>query len=95
MTFDLRLGRRAKEAGMNLAAANKSDLLERARTIAISIASRKGEVTADDVVAELGESLGNAAGSLFRGKQWRFTGRWRQSPRASNHAHQNRVWELQ
>ena len=59
-----------------------------------------GTVTMDTVSLEMQarglhpEMLGNAAGSVFRGKDWRFTGRWEKSARVSNHARVNRVWEL-
>jgi hypothetical protein len=35
--------------------------------------------------------LGNAAGSVFRGKEWRFTGRYIKSSRVSRHANENKL----
>lgn len=100
--FDAAASAQAKEAGMLQAATNKASLLEhargRARAIARSRANR--EVTADDVARALEAdgisvfALGNAAGSLFRGAEWEWTGRWQPSERV--HAHRNplRVWRL-
>jgi hypothetical protein len=70
-----------------------------ARDIARQLARRIPDgITADDVqqaLAILGyELLGNAAGGIFRGREWVFTGRWRKSARVTNHGHQNRVWRL-
>lgn len=39
-------------------------------------------------------ALGNAAGSLFRGKEWESTGGFRASRRTSNRGHLVRVWRL-
>jgi hypothetical protein len=37
--------------------------------------------------------LGNAWGSIFRGKEWECIG-WRKSTRVSNHARAIRIWRL-
>jgi len=96
--FDLELGKQFKEEGMDLAATNDADLLNVGRAIALDIAAKRGEVTADDVQEELlrrtGRNLRNAAGSLFRGGDFFFTGEFRQSRRTANHAHCYRVWRL-
>lgn len=73
-------------------------LLEEAQCTAIAIAKQKGEVTADDVVAafnqvgvDLPGTIGNAMGSLFRGRHWRHAGT-KSSTRITNHARLMRVW---
>jgi hypothetical protein len=91
-----------KELGMEQAASAKNKLLaqcrEACKQAALGRADRTG--TADDSAAFLvsigmaPDSLGNAAGSLFREDCWEFTGRMEPSTRASNHRHINRVWEL-
>lgn len=90
----------AKEAGMQQASANKASLLAYARGVAVELARARSDrlVTADDVQQELvnrgvsAHALGNAAGSLFKGDDWQWTGRWVMSRRV--HAHRNplRVW---
>lgn len=96
--FDAAESRRRKERGMALAADAVPTLLARARHLAVGVAVRKGEVTADDVSEWLElngyPDLGPAAGSLFRGPEWEFTGRFVQSTRKTNHARLLRVWRL-
>ena len=96
--FSLPEALRLKERGMKQAADNDPTTLELAREIAKRVARIHGTVTADDVQLRLDEAgfgpLGNAAGSLFRGKDWEFTGEWRTSDRITNHARCNRVWRL-
>jgi hypothetical protein len=98
--FDISEGEQRKESGIEFAATLRATLLQRAREAAYAIASECGEVTADDVFLRLeaqgfdASQLGNAAGSMFRGDVFEFTGHWRKSQRVSNHAHQNRVWRL-
>lgn len=95
--FDLAKAERLKTAGMKTASENRKDELDYAKQVAVRIAQTQGTVTADDVQRVLldeGIQLGNAAGSLFRGNQWLFTGEWRKSERTTNHARQNRVWAL-
>jgi hypothetical protein len=101
-TFDLEKGEKCKEEGLAQAALppSRKQLLELARLCAIRIANRFGEVTYDDVFYEMirqgldPTALGNAAGSIFRGNEFIFTGRWEKSRRVSNHARVNRVWRL-
>lgn len=98
--FDDQLSEAAKVRGMEEAAKAKKDLLAYARKIAVEVAESRQDRTcnADDVQAVLEKrgigvlTLGNAAGSLFRGGKWVFTGRFVKSARI--HAHKNllRVW---
>lgn len=100
--FDLRLGQALKEAGLQAASDAKADLLALGRAYVRRAALGRADrsATADDAAVGLvaaglpADALGNAAGALFRGRDWRFTGRWEKSSRTTNHAHQNRVWEL-
>ena len=96
--FNLPEALRRKDEGMKQAAARDMTLLDYARRLARIVAETYGTVTADDVQLRLDEygcgPLGNAAGSLFRGAEWEFTGDWRTSDRISNHARMNRVWRL-
>jgi len=95
--FDLTAGELAKEQGMSQAE-EASNSIDAARLIAVAVAKSRGSVTADDVQRELVrlglDPLGASAGSLFRGSEWEFTGRWVKSERVSNHARVNRVWRL-
>ena len=98
--FDLLEANQLKETGMtNAMNGSKHLLLDRARHVAKQIAMLRDSrtVSADDVfkaLAEEGitESLGNAAGSLFRGSEWEFTGERIKSRRISNHAREIKVW---
>lgn len=99
--MDLALGRQARDDGMALAAARRSTVLDLARRFARQVAMAREDrtCTADDVrvcLAEVGldEALGNAAGSVFRTPDWRFTGHWVASCSVGNHARHIRVWRL-
>lgn len=97
--FDAKKGEQLKDEGMDKAACNRDFDLAIARNTAVMIAQGRQDrsCTADDVqrvLIERGISLGNAAGSIFRGKRWRFTGRFVKSQRVSNHASIRRVWQL-
>jgi hypothetical protein len=96
--FDAAESRRRKAHGMAIAEDAADSLLTRAREYARTKALFSGEVTADDVSQWLEgvclPDLGPAAGSLFRGKEWEFTGRFIQSTRKTNHARLLRIWRL-
>ncbi len=97
--FDLAEAERHRDAGIGVAAENRSEILHRAkiiaREIALSRASR--ECDSDDVARRLtkGErkALGNAAGAIFRGDDWRFV-RYKTCERINAHARTIRVWKL-
>jgi hypothetical protein len=100
-TFDLKEGERRKEEGLARAETlSRKQLLETARLYALRIARRSGTVTYDDVFIEMlrdgldPAALGNAAGGVFRGREFMFTGGWEKSRRMSNHARVNRIWSL-
>lgn len=94
--FNLPEGEGRREEGMALARHNRARTLHVARMIARYLGRKQHLVSADDVqrlMIQYGQGpLGNAAGSLFRGDEWEFTGEWTKSSRVSNHAHQNRIW---
>lgn len=100
--FDETKSEAAKVAGMATAANNRHVVLEIARNLAQKIASAKSHRTchADEVYAELPKlgydpaELGPAAGSIFAGKAWEFTGVRVKSKRVSNHSREIKVWRL-
>ena len=76
-----------------------ADVLEDARTLARLHATRYGTVTADIVGRLMKErydidTIGPAAGALFRGSEWEFTGQRVLSSRVSNHSREIKVWRL-
>ena len=82
-----------------LAKLNSADVLALARQIARELARRWGTVNADIVGKHIKEhyeidSIGPAAGALFRGPEWEFTGQRVLSSRASNHSREIKVWRL-
>lgn len=96
--FDHSESQRLKEKGMALAADANVDLLRIARDIAKQIAKRRlGLCNADEVGRELkrrgiADSLGPAAGALFKGKEWEWTGKRIKSSRITNHGRELKVW---
>ena len=91
-------GLAAKAEGMQGAADAKSDLLNKARMLAATHAADHGTVTMDDVATMMEKcglpELGPAAGSVFKGSEWEFTGQRVLSTRAKNHARELKVWRL-
>lgn len=87
-------------AGMGHAAESRKELLAIARSVALRLARYGRAITADDVVEGLVDAgydvhcLGNSAGSLFKGGEWKWTGEWRKSRRRHAHANLLRVWKL-
>lgn len=97
--FDAKESERRKQEGMALAAANKLTELELARKVATDYAKKHGTCHADQVGMILKNqyginTLGPATGSIFRTKEWVFTGLWVKSQRKSNHSRMIRVWRL-
>jgi hypothetical protein len=82
-----------------LAKLESAGLLALARIVARQLAERWGTVNADHVGHEMKkrygiDSIGPAAGSLFRGPEWEFTGQRVLSSRVSNHSREIKVWRL-
>ena len=94
--FDSNLAEAAKIQGMHLAASNRSGWLQLARDMAIKLAMQSPNrvVNADQVQKALLATypdyhpslLGPAAGSIFRGRNWKNTQVLARSIRVSNHA---------
>ena len=99
VTFSRSLSQLAKEHGLQSSADSRKRILDTAKEVARSLARMHGRVDADMVQAELmqigitPEDLGNAAGSIFRGKHWRCVGR-KPSTRVSRHGNEIRIWSL-
>lgn len=98
--FDEKRGEKLKQQGMEQAADNARDYLHIAREVAQEIAKGRFDrcVTADDVgrvmKVDYGiDTLGPAAGSLFKTNNWKWTGEFRKSKRVTNHSRLLRVWQ--
>ena len=95
IAFDPLRGQQLKDEGMARAALARAGALADARRLAVRIALGRASQTATaDDVARSYPDLGPAAGSLFKGRDWVWTGEWAASRRASNHRRHNRVWRL-
>ncbi len=100
--FSLPQGKRKKAEGMTASARARNELLEEARDIARHIGRYSPEhlCTSDDVAQTFLQrglkyaDLGNAAGSIFKGKEWEFSGRYTKSRRVSAHARDIKIWRL-
>ena len=103
--FNMMDGTVHKAQGMEAAAINRSEVLQVARESAVWVATNgtplSRTVTSDDVAYRMQylgyhySDLGNAAGSIFKEKQWRFTGERIQSRRPAAHAREIKVWRLE
>ncbi len=97
--FDYAQSIQERDKGMELASNKRQNALLGCKLIAISIAQIKGKATADDVRKEYEyrggnwSDLGNAAGSIFKGKQWQCVG-FENSTVTTSHARALRVWKL-
>lgn len=95
--FNHRASARLKREGMQRAANKRRENLEMARDYARLCARKYGTVHADIVgrwTVRRGIDLGPAAGSLFKGKEWEWTGEWVKSSRTTNHGRMLRLWRL-
>ncbi len=99
-TSDINSAAELRDRGIEIAAENNPTLLEKARIAAREIALERGEVTSDDVFqrmylrGEHPELLGNAAGSVFRGSEWNWTGKVVPSERINARCRLIRIWRL-
>lgn len=87
-----------KASGMEIAASRNTDL-QIARDIAKELCIKNGETEADSVGKVLFDrhgisTLGPAAGSIFAGNEFEFTGQFVKSVRKSNHSRLLRIWKL-
>jgi hypothetical protein len=99
--FDAARGEQLKFDGMAMAAANNQHVLKLARSVAkeVALGRASGTATSDDVGKILAlryeiPGMGPAAGSLFKTKEWEWTGDFVKSTRVSNHSRLIRVWRL-
>ncbi len=92
---------RAKHRGIRKAANSKPKELAVCRKIAVRIAKRRISncCTANDVAWELNkrdidmnEYLDHAAGALFKGSNWQWTGQFRKSTRVRSHSNLLKQW---
>jgi hypothetical protein len=96
--YDLKSESTAKEQGIVQAVKGHTEVFIVARKLAVQLAKANGTVNADlvqDDLAKLGYAsadLGNAAGALFRGKNWKYV-RTQKSARKGNHLRDIKVWE--
>jgi hypothetical protein len=82
-----------------LAKLDSADILTLARQCAHDWATTHCTVNADQVGRMMMDlhgidSIGPAAGALFRGAEWEFTGQRVLSSRVSNHSREIKVWRL-
>ncbi len=97
--FDYAETQRHAEAGIAIAAENNATVLHQVKEIARELGRKQIFVNADDVQREMAkrkirsETLGNAAGSVFKGREWRFAGRYVASERIASHGRMIRVWQ--
>lgn len=89
----------AKTQGMAAAASAQPSALALARIVAKELCRTYGECTSDDVGQVLAgrygiESLGPAAGSIFKSGDFLATGRYRKSERVANHSRLLTIWRL-
>ena len=97
--FDYEESKTRRDTGMLSAAQGRMKALTKARAIAVELTKIRIGVTADHVREEYEyrggdwSELGNAAGSIFKGKNWHCIG-FENSSVASSHARALRVWML-
>jgi hypothetical protein len=97
--FDYAQSIQERDKGIKTAVSGREEILKRVRSIAGNLARIYGKVTADMVRAEYEyrggnwSDLGNAAGSIFKGKQWQCVG-FENSTVTTSHARALRVWAL-
>ena len=97
--FDYAEAVRQRDAGMQIAAINRAEILERAKQVAVQIAMLNPKRICNiDLVRYAMESnglgdLGMAAGSVFRGKHWEYYGT-KKSERITSHGRDIKVWRL-
>ena len=97
--FDYAESTKNRDQGMKSATQGRAEILTNVRKIAGYLARINSKVTADDVRREYEyrggswSNLGNAAGSIFKGNDWKCVG-FENSSVATSHARAIRVWEL-
>ena len=94
--FDIQEAREKRDQGLRQVSTNNERFLVVARDTAKNIAEWNGTVTMDQVRkwCPLEPLHPNAWGSVFRGKEWEFTGEYVQSKAVSRRGGMQRVWKL-
>ncbi len=98
--FDEQESERLKREGMAGSARTRKAALDLARAVAKRIALRTDGTCHADQVGEILkseydiDSLGPAAGSIFKGTDWKFSGDFVKSSRTTNHSRLLRIWRL-
>ena len=98
--FDYVESQRQRDVGIAVASENAASVLVRVQELAREIGRRQRFVSADDVALEMEKhkisrkALGNAAGGMFRGREWRDTTRTVKSKRINAHARKIAIWEF-
>jgi hypothetical protein len=96
--FDAVESERHRDAGVALAADNNAMRLVQAKDIARELWFRlRRPVSMDDVILEMTKrhnvkTLGNAAGSVFAGRDWKWSGEFTKSIRINAHRNLLRLW---
>jgi hypothetical protein len=99
-SFDAKASEEAKEAGIELAVANRKELVDAARVIAVALLKEKEAISMDDVVQVMPQyglnpdDLGNAAGGIFKCSMFKWTGEYTLSRRIRSHRNRLMTWRL-
>ena len=96
--YDLFEGRKERDKGMLDAALNQGEKLALAREIAVELGRRQTFLSIDDVNRTLLDrhgiqTLGMAAGSVFKIPCFRATDRFKPTRKITSHARPVRIWE--
>jgi hypothetical protein len=97
--FDYAESKQLRDTGIQNASNGRAEILTKVKAIARHMAYIRGKITADDVRKEYEyrggnwSDLGNAAGSIFKGKQWECCG-FENSKVTTSHARALRIWRL-
>lgn len=97
--FDTIASQEAATIGIALAGDNNARMVVKAKEIALEIATRKGTVTADDVMIEWCKQgggihdFGNSMGAVFRDRRLVWTGQYVKSIRIFAKGNMLRVWK--
>jgi hypothetical protein len=102
--FDSMKSIREARNGKLVAAANRSEMLIHFQTMARELARKNINRECDSNALaqyawktsqlDISKILGNASGSIFKGNEWAFTGRWTKSERIRSHGRDVKVWRL-
>ena len=98
--FDYQRAQEAKRDGLDQVEGHNGRWVDRARVEARAICTVRGEVHSDQIRHAMEVALDwapdhcNAYGTVFRGEEWEFTGRFHHSTVVRNHSNLQRIWRL-